>query len=65
MLETTTVGSFPKPDYLVKARDSFRRGKMEHENLPSLNGRPPRNVFDSRNGSDLIYLFMERWNAAI
>lgn len=36
MLETTTVGSFPKPDYLVKARESFRRGKMEREKLAEL-----------------------------
>jgi 5-methyltetrahydropteroyltriglutamate--homocysteine methyltransferase len=36
MLETTTVGSFPKPDYLIKARESFRRGKIEREKLAEL-----------------------------
>lgn len=29
MLETTSVGSFPKPDYLVKARNAVHKGEMD------------------------------------
>jgi 5-methyltetrahydropteroyltriglutamate--homocysteine methyltransferase len=36
MLETTTVGSFPKPDYLSKARGAFSRGKISAEKLVEL-----------------------------
>lgn len=36
MLETTSVGSFPKPDYLIKARSEFRRGKRDHASLAEL-----------------------------
>lgn len=36
MLETTTVGSFPKPDYLNKARGAFKRGKITREKLTEL-----------------------------
>jgi 5-methyltetrahydropteroyltriglutamate--homocysteine methyltransferase len=32
-LLTTTVGSFPKPDYLVKARAAFSRGQLDMEEL--------------------------------
>ena len=28
LFPTTSVGSFPKPDYLVKARGEFARGKI-------------------------------------
>ena len=30
---TTTVGSFPKPDYLVRARSDFIKGKISREEL--------------------------------
>ena len=36
MLLTTTVGSFPKPAYLVKARNEFASGKLSEEELSKL-----------------------------
>ncbi|MGB7061891.1 MAG: methionine synthase [Candidatus Zixiibacteriota bacterium] len=36
MLLTTTVGSFPKPDYLVKARKQFASGKLSEGELTQL-----------------------------
>jgi len=36
MLLTTTVGSFPKPAYLVKARNEFASGKLSQEELTQL-----------------------------
>ena len=36
MLKTTTVGSFPKPDYLKKARTDFRQNKISREQLKEL-----------------------------
>lgn len=36
MLQTTTVGSFPKPAYLVKARNEFASGKLPQEELTRL-----------------------------
>ncbi len=36
MLETTSVGSFPKPDYLVKARNQFAKGEISKEKLKKL-----------------------------
>lgn len=36
MLETTSVGSLPKPSYLVKARNQFSRGKIELAELSRL-----------------------------
>ncbi|KPL01151.1 MAG: methionine synthase [candidate division Zixibacteria bacterium SM23_73_3] len=36
MLQTTTVGSFPKPAYLVKARNEFASGKISEEKLSQL-----------------------------
>ncbi len=36
MLLTTTVGSFPKPTYLVKARNEFASGKLSQEELTHL-----------------------------
>jgi len=35
-LLTTTVGSFPKPDYLAQARNEFSSGKISHEELAGL-----------------------------
>ena len=35
-LLTTTVGSFPKPDYLARARNQFSLGKIGHEELAAL-----------------------------
>jgi 5-methyltetrahydropteroyltriglutamate--homocysteine methyltransferase len=36
MLLTTTVGSFPKPAYLVKARNEYASGKISEETLSQL-----------------------------
>ncbi len=36
MLLTTTVGSFPKPAYLVKARNEFASGELSQEELTQL-----------------------------
>ncbi|MDH4222887.1 MAG: methionine synthase [candidate division Zixibacteria bacterium] len=36
MLFTTSVGSFPKPDYITKARAMFSRGEIAEEKLHSL-----------------------------
>jgi 5-methyltetrahydropteroyltriglutamate--homocysteine methyltransferase len=33
ILPTTSVGSFPKPDFLVRARSEFAKGKISHEQL--------------------------------
>ena len=35
-LLTTTVGSFPKPPYLQKARNQFASGKLSREKLSAL-----------------------------
>ena len=35
-LLTTTVGSFPKPDYLAQARNEFSLGKLTREQLAEL-----------------------------
>src|SRR3970040_1022682 len=36
LFPTTSVGSFPKPDYLTKARAEFNKGKMSEEQLREL-----------------------------
>lgn len=36
LLPTTTVGSFPKPDYLMKARNRFARGEISRADLRAL-----------------------------
>jgi 5-methyltetrahydropteroyltriglutamate--homocysteine methyltransferase len=36
LFPTTSVGSFPKPDYLTKARSDFNRGKLTVEQLGEL-----------------------------
>jgi 5-methyltetrahydropteroyltriglutamate--homocysteine methyltransferase len=33
LFPTTSVGSFPKPDYLMKARGDFSKGKITHADL--------------------------------
>ncbi len=39
LLPTTTVGSFPKPDYLKKARIRYARGEIDREELRGLEER--------------------------
>jgi len=36
LFPTTSVGSFPKPDYLLKARADFNKGKITREQLTEL-----------------------------
>ena len=36
LFPTTSVGSFPKPDYLIKARSEFNKGKIAREELTEL-----------------------------
>jgi 5-methyltetrahydropteroyltriglutamate--homocysteine methyltransferase len=36
LFPTTSVGSFPKPDYLVKARADFNKGKISQQQLEEL-----------------------------
>ena len=36
LFPTTTVGSFPKPDYLTKARADFAKGKIARDHLHNL-----------------------------
>lgn len=43
-LLTTTVGSFPKPAYLAKARTEFAAGKISEEDLTELTRRATREV---------------------
>lgn len=44
ILPTTTVGSFPKPDYLKKARSEFARGKMQRADLEKLEEQATREI---------------------
>jgi 5-methyltetrahydropteroyltriglutamate--homocysteine methyltransferase len=43
-LLTTTVGSFPKPDYLKRARSQFASGKLPPEELEELEQKATREV---------------------
>jgi 5-methyltetrahydropteroyltriglutamate--homocysteine methyltransferase len=43
-LLTTTVGSFPKPPYLQKARNAFAQGKMPAEELKQLEEKATQEV---------------------
>ena len=43
-LLTTTVGSFPKPDYLQKARNRYAAGKLPLEELQELERKATREV---------------------
>ncbi len=55
-LLTTTVGSFPKPDYLQKARNDFYRGKLSAEKLHELEKQATREVIQKQEeiGIDII-----------
>ena len=44
MLKTTTVGSFPKPEYLLQARGKHSRGEMSEEELKALTLRATEEV---------------------
>src|SRR2546425_13343354 len=40
LFPTTSVGSFPKPDYLLKARADFNKGKITEQQLAALERKP-------------------------
>jgi 5-methyltetrahydropteroyltriglutamate--homocysteine methyltransferase len=44
LLPTTTVGSFPKPDYLVRARTLYARNQLTREELTELERKATREV---------------------
>ena len=63
MLETTSVGSFPKPDYLIKARNQFAKGELSPEKLKELELRAIKEVIQMQEevGIDiLVHGEMER-----
>lgn len=63
MLLTTTVGSFPKPDYIIKARNEFASEKLSREELTVLEKRAIQECIDlqERVGLDiLVHGEMER-----
>jgi len=63
MLLTTTVGSFPKPDYLVRARNLFSQKKISLEELEKLEKKATFEVIklQERIGLDiLVHGEMER-----
>ncbi len=55
-LLTTSVGSFPKPDYLVKARNAYARGQISREELEELEKRATREwiEFQEEIGIDVL-----------
>ncbi len=55
-LWTTSVGSFPKPDYLTKARGQRARGEIEREELQELERKATREwiEFQDSIGTDLV-----------
>ena len=63
MLLTTTVGSFPKPAYLIKARNEFASGKLSGEELTQLEKKATEECIrlQERIGLDiLVHWEMER-----
>lgn len=63
MLETTSVGSFPKPDYLQKARTQYSLGKLPESQLRELEFQATREVIKQQEdvGIDiLVHGEMER-----
>ncbi len=56
MLPTTSVGSFPKPDYLTKARTKARRGQMDPDEMRELEQQATREVIQLQEdlGIDVI-----------
>ena len=55
-LWTTSVGSFPKPDYILKARSQFARKEIDREELRELEKRATREwiEFQDSIGTDLV-----------
>ncbi len=55
-LWTTSVGSFPKPDYITKARSAFARSEMSRDELTELERKATREwiEFQDSLGMDLL-----------
>lgn len=55
-LWTTSVGSFPKPEYITKARSQFARGEITREELKELEKRATKEwvEFQDSIGTDLV-----------
>ncbi len=55
-LTTTTVGSFPKPDYLKKARTQFSKKEITREELEKLEKRATQEIiqFQEKLGLDIL-----------
>ena len=55
-LWTTSVGSFPKPDYILKARSQFARKEISREDLHKLEEKATREwiEFQDSIGTDLV-----------
>jgi 5-methyltetrahydropteroyltriglutamate--homocysteine methyltransferase len=51
-LWTTSVGSFPKPDYILKARSQFARGEIEKSELQELEKQATREWIEFQNSID-------------
>jgi 5-methyltetrahydropteroyltriglutamate--homocysteine methyltransferase len=75
ILPTTSVGSFPKPPYLTKARSQFARGKISAVELRELERRATGEVIalqeelgldllvhGEMERGDMVAYFAERWN---
>jgi 5-methyltetrahydropteroyltriglutamate--homocysteine methyltransferase len=56
MLLTTSVGSFPKPDYLMKARSQARKGELSAKELHALEERATRDWITTQDklGIDIL-----------
>lgn len=56
VLQTTSVGSFPKPEYITKARAKLRRGQMDPDEMKELEQRATREVIQLQEdlGIDVI-----------
>jgi 5-methyltetrahydropteroyltriglutamate--homocysteine methyltransferase len=67
MLKTTSVGSFPKPDYLTKARARYAAKKISYNELLELEKKATREIIElqERIGIDiLVHGEMERGDMA-
>ncbi len=55
-LLTTSVGSFPKPDYLLRARNAYAKGEISQDELRELEKRATREWIEFQNevGIDIL-----------
>jgi len=56
LLPTTSVGSFPKPDYLTRARTDRKKGRISDEDLHNLENRATKEWLDFQEsiGMDIL-----------